>query len=104
MEKKTNRNFWIVFSVLLLLAAISTIGNMMDYQKMDRLETQGKRIFAKIDSIAPKSGKQEVFVRFQVNGQEYKATKKVKAKVAVGDSVPVYFLPDDPRTNGVALE
>lgn len=104
MEKKTNRNFWIVFGIILVVAAISTVGNLMDYRRMDRLENQGTRILAPVDSVSPKGSKNEIFVTFRVDGNEFRTTKKVKTKVVVGDSVPVYFLPDEPSTNGIALE
>lgn len=104
MDKKSNRNFWIIFVIILIIAAISTLGNLMDYRRMDRLENQGTRILAPVDSVAPKGSKNEIFVKFRVDGKEFKATKKVKTKVVAGDSVPVYFMPDEPTTNGIAME
>lgn len=76
----------------------------MDYRRMDILETQGKRILAPVDSIAAKGSRSEIFVKFRVDGKEFKSTKKVKTKVAVGDSVRLYYLENDPVTNGIALE
>ena len=104
MEKKTNRNFWIFFVIILIIAAISTIGNLTDYRRMERLENEGKQILAPVDSAAARGSKTEIFVKFRVQGKEYRATKKVKTKVAAGDSVPLYYLENDPLTNGIAVD
>jgi len=104
MEKKTGRNFWVVFALLIILAAIATIGNINEYMKMNKLNTEGKRILVPVDSVVDKGSKKEIFVRFSIDGKEFKLSKKVKSQVAKGDSVPVYYLPGNPSNNGIAEE
>jgi len=103
-KKKSGKGFWIVFGLCIGFAAISTLGNLFDYRKMDKLNNQGKRILVPVDSISNNSSKHEIFVKFSVDGKEYMATKKIKSTVAVGDSVPLYYLPENPATNGIPLE
>ena len=103
-EKKTNKSFWIVFAVLIGFAAISTFGNLFEYRRMEKLNTEGKRILLPVDSLIQKGGKREIFVTLSVDGKQMVISKKVKAEVAVGDSVAVYYLEDNPATNGIAVE
>jgi|GEM_PF-7099943 len=103
-KKKTNRSFWIVFGVLLTFAAISSIGNIFEYRKMDKLNEQGKRVLCAVDSVMVKGSKYEVFVKLRVDGNEYTVTKKIKLAVHVGDSIPVYYMPDNPSVNAIAEE
>ncbi|MFN8322024.1 MAG: hypothetical protein U0T74_05150 [Chitinophagales bacterium] len=104
-KKKSSKGFWIVFGLCIVFAAISTLGNLLEYRKMDKLNSEGRRILVPVDSVSNNnSSKHEIFVKFSVNGQEYSATKKIKSTVAVGDSVPVYYLPQNPATNGIPLE
>lgn len=103
-KAKTNRSFWIVFSIAIGLAAIATIGNLTDYRKMDRLNAEGMRVFCTVDSVHPKGEKTEVFVTLQVGGQAFMVTKKLKGSYQAGDSVPVYYMADDPSTNAIAGE
>lgn len=103
-KPKTSRSFWIVFAIAIGLAAIATIGNLTDYRKMDRLNAEGMRVFCLIDSVHPKGEKTEVFVTLHVGEQAYMVTKKLKGTFAMGDSVPVYYMADDPATNAIAGE
>lgn len=103
-KTKTSRSFWIVFAIAIALAAIGTIGNLTDYRKMDRLNSEGQRVFCLVDSVHPKGDKTEVFVTLQVGEQHFMVTKKLKGSYQVGDSVPVYYMEEDPSTNAIAGE
>ena len=103
-QKKSAKGFWIVFGLCLAFAAISTFGNLFEYKKMDKLNSEGKRIMGIADSVNIKGSKYEIWVNFSVNNKTYVAEKKVKAVVAKGDSVPVYYLPENPETNGIPIE
>jgi hypothetical protein len=103
-QKKSNKSFWIVFAVLIAFAAISSFGNLFEYSRMEKLNTEGKRILLPVDSFIQKGSKREIFVTLSINGKQIVISKKVKAQVAVGDSVAVYYLPESPFTNGIAVE
>lgn len=103
-KNKNNKSFWIAFTALLLLAAIATIGNLMEYRKMDKLETEGKRVMCTVDSIAKKGSKEEIYMHLMVGDKTYIVSKKVKESIAIGDSVAVYYMPDNPSVNGVVAE
>ncbi|MFN8287018.1 MAG: hypothetical protein U0V74_09715 [Chitinophagales bacterium] len=103
-KPKSSKGFWIVFALLIGVAAVATIGNISEYRKMDRLESEGKRKMCAVDSISVKGTKREIFINLQVEDKQYRIVKKVKDKIAVGDSVAVYYMPEDPNTNGVAAE
>lgn len=103
-QKKSNKSFWVVFALLLTLAAFSTIGNVLEYRKTNRLNSEGRRVLGVVDSIHEKGSKRELFVTFQLNGKDYHLSKKVKSIVSVGDSVPVYYLQDQPTTNAIVVE
>ncbi len=103
-QNKSRLNFWIVFVVLITLAAIANIGNLHDYNKANELSTEGKRIRCAVDSLVKIGSKTEVHVRFVVNGRIYEASQKIKALVHKGDSVAVYYMEKDPSTNGIADE
>ncbi len=103
-KSKSGKGFWIVFVLLIAVAAIATIGNISEYRKMDRLESEGKRKMCMVDSVAEKGSKREIFMHLEVEGKNYTIIKKVKDKIVVGDSVAVYYMPEDPNTNGVAAE
>lgn len=101
---KTNRTFWIAFAVLISLAAIASIGNLLEYNRMRKLNTQGKRVLLPVDSVVQHGNKYELFVTLSVSGQRIVISKKVKSPIATGDSVPVYYLENTPTTNGIAVE
>jgi hypothetical protein len=101
-KKKTSTSFWIVFALLIGVAAISTFGNLFEYRRMEKLNTEGKRIRLPVDSISIKGSKTEIFVQLNVRGKSYTISKKVKTTLAVGDSVSVYYLEVNPATNGIA--
>lgn len=103
-EKKTSKSFWIVFALLIGFAAISTFGNLFEYRRMEKLNTEGKRILLPVDSLIEKGSKREIFVTLRANGNSIVISKKVKTVVAVGDSVAVYYLEENPATNGIAVE
>jgi hypothetical protein len=103
-QNKSRRNFWMVFAVLILLAAIANIGNLYEYNKANELNTQGRRIRCAVDSLVKIGSKTEVHVRFAVDGRIYEAKQKIKALVHKGDSVAVYYMEKDPSTNGIADE
>lgn len=105
MEGKTSKvSFWIVFVVLIALAAIATLGNLYEYKRMDKLENEGKRVLLAVDSLTDKGSRKQIFVTLRVSGRAYVISKKVKSKVAVGDSVPVYYLVSAPSTHAIATE
>jgi hypothetical protein len=101
---KTNRTFWIVFAVLIGLAAIATIGNLLEYNRMEKLHTQGKRVLLPVDSVVRHGNKHELFVTLSVNEKPIVISKKVKSPIVTGDSVPVYYLENNPATNSIAVE
>jgi multidrug resistance efflux pump len=101
---KSRRNFWVVFVLLILLAAIANIGNLHEYNKMNELNTEGRRIKCAVDSVVKIGAKTEVHARFVVNGKIYEVSQKIKSMVHKGDSVAVYYLEQDPETNGVPDE
>lgn len=103
-QKKSSKSFWIVFAIIIAFAAVSTFGNLFEYGRMEKLNTEGKRVLLPIDSISPKGSKTEVFVKLNVAGKSYTISKKVKTKAALGDSVAVYYLEENPATNGIAEE
>lgn len=103
-KKKNNYTFWLIFSLCILFAAISTIGNLREYRKMDKLENEGKRILAAVDSLNVKGSKHEIFVRFTADGKIFTATKKVQEQITKDDSVPVYYMPGKPEVNAIAVE
>lgn len=71
---------------------------------MDKLNTQGRRVLCAVDSVVEKGSKHEVFVKLRVGDKEYTVTKKIKLAVQVGDSIPVYYMPDNPSVNAIAEE
>ena len=101
---KTRRNFWIVFVVLIVLAAVANMGNLFEYNKMNNLNTEGRRVKCAVDSIATVGSKTEVHTRLVVDGKIYQVSQKIKALVHKGDSVVVYYLEKDPSTNAIADE
>ncbi|MCW5907760.1 MAG: hypothetical protein KIS94_07880 [Chitinophagales bacterium] len=101
---KTKRAFWTAFTALIGLAAIATIGNLLEYNRMEKLSTKGKRILLPVDSVVQHGNKRELFVTLSVNGEKIVITKKVKSEITTGDSVPVYYLQENPATNSIALE
>lgn len=103
-DNKSSKGFWWVFAGLILLAAFATIGNLTEYNKTNRLHTEGIRTMAVADSVAAKGSKTFVRVLFSVNGKVFQSEKKVKAPIQKGDSIPVYYLPADPYSNAIAVE
>lgn len=103
-QLKNRRNFWIVFAVLILLAAVANIGNLYEYNKANMLNTQGRRVKCAVDSIAKIGSKTEVHARLVVDGKIYEVSQKIKSLVHKGDSVVVYYMEKDPGTNGIADE
>ena len=103
-EKKSNRNFWIAFVLLVLIAAGATYRNLQEYNSMDKLNVEGKRILLPVDSLVQMGDRQMIFVRLNLDGQQFVVSKKVKSPLHIGDSVPVYFLPQSPEVNGIALD
>jgi hypothetical protein len=103
-DKKINRSFWIVFAILLGFAFIATVGNLFEFDRMNKLNTTGIRVMGMVDSIAASGSRTEIFVTFRAGNKEYHLSKKVKSNIVRGDSVPVYYLQTDPTTNGIATE
>ena len=102
--KKSNQYFWLFFSFIIILAVTGTVGNLREYWKMNRLDTEGKRILCPVDSVIKAGGKEEIFVHFTIDGKTYNASKKVKTAIASGDTVPVYYLQSDPAANRISTE
>lgn len=103
-EKKSNGNFWIAFAVLVAIAAGATYRNLKEYNSMDKLNLEGKRVLLPIDSIAKTGDRQTIFVKLSLDGQQMIVSKKVKSPLQVGDSVPVYYLPSSPEVHGIAID
>lgn len=103
-KENSGKSFWIVFALLLLIAGVATYKNLSDYQGQDKLNSEGKRVMLPIDSIDAKGSKREIFVQFSVNNKKYLTFKKVKTELVIGDTVPVYYLPESPEVNGIAVE
>ena len=70
-EKKSNRNFWIAFVLLVLIAAGATYRNLQEYNSMDKLNVEGKRILLPVDSLVQMGDRQMIFVHLNLDGQQY---------------------------------
>lgn len=103
-NKQTKRSFWILFVILVGAAALGSLMNIHEFTRMNRLNAEGKRIRCPVDSIGSKGSKTEIFVKFKVDGKDFSTSKKVKAQINKGDTVSVYYLENDPSTNGIATE
>ena len=102
--QKSSKSFWIVFAVIIGFAAFSTIGNLLEYRTVDRIGSEGIRIQAAVTTIVDKGSKQEIVATYIVDGKSYTVSKKVKNKVALNDSVSVYYLADKPAVSAIAAE
>ncbi|HWB61890.1 MAG TPA: hypothetical protein VG603_00160, partial [Chitinophagales bacterium] len=70
----------------------------------NRLNTEGKRIMCVVDSTATNEGREEIFVNFEAGGKTYTISKRVKTNISKGDSVPVYYMEENPSVNGISSE
>lgn len=103
-SQKGNKSFWIVFAVLIGFAAIATIGNLLEYRTMDKINSEGIRVQAAVTQVVDKGSKQEIVATYTVGGKDYTASKKIKTKVTLSDSVSVYYLADKPEASAIATE
>ena len=103
-NKKSTQSFWLIFSIIIIFVVTGTVGNLREYWKGNKLDTEGKRILCPVDSVVKAGSKNEVFTHFAIDGKIYNASKKVKSNVVAGDTVPVYYLETDPSTNAIITE
>ncbi len=103
-NKKSSQSFWLIFSIIIILVVVGTVGNLREYWKGNKLDTEGKRILCPVDSVVKAGSKNEIFAHFTIGGKTYNASKKIKSIIVAGDTVPVYYLENDPATNGIITE
>lgn len=101
---KSRLSFYVVFGIIVLVASIATYRNLSEYRKQNQIQEKGIRTLGVVQDCNKSGSRYAIAVYFMHNQQRFQAEKKVKQPLAVGDSVPVYFLHDQPEVNGIAVE
>jgi hypothetical protein len=102
--KKIRFGFWAVFAGIMALVLFSTYTNMSDYKRMEKLNTKGIRVYGVVNKAKEKRNKTTIEVVVNIKGKEYIMSKDVKAAILIGDSVPVYYLDEDPEVREIAFQ
>jgi hypothetical protein len=96
--------FCLAFVIITSIAGAITYKNLREYNKQNELQITGVRTLGCVKSCADtRAGRRLVRLHFTIGEKTYESSKEIKSAVSPGDSLPVYYLPRNPRINGIAI-
>lgn len=102
--KRIQYGFWAIFGFILIVVGYATYNNMADYNKRAKLNERGKRVYGVVNAAKEKRNKTTIEVVVNIEGKEYTMKKDVRSAILIGDSVPVYYLQEDPEVREIAFQ
>ncbi len=103
-RRRTKLSFWIAITLFIAAGAIAVLWKMYDYNKSDKLKNEGKRILLPVDSLIDIVDGKQIFVTLKVGDKVFALSQEIKNEVAVGDSVTVYYLEENPSENMILIK
>lgn len=103
-RRRTKLSFWIAITLFIAVGAIATLWKMYDHSDTDKLKNEGQRILLPVDSVIDNGERKQIFVTLKVAGEMFTVSREVKSEVAVGDSVPVYYMEHAPAKNMIFVK